>query len=121
MHFLMLFFLWLILKKKLRKVLKINQWFGRYINAVFCIWEYGEELLKAFVDKFSSLSYLLIKFTAEYSKEQLSFLDVKVKLIDGELKKGLCVKPTDTHQFLTSCHLYHCLKEIPYSQALILK
>ena len=57
--------LWLILKKKLWKVLKINQWFGRYINAVFCIWEYGEELLKAFIDKFSSLSDLLRNFTAE--------------------------------------------------------
>ena len=47
-------------------------------------------------------------------------LDVNIKLIDGELKTDLFVKPTDTHQFLdpTSCHPYHCKKAIPYSQAL---
>ena len=53
-----------------------------------------------------------IKFTAEYSKEEVNFLDVNIKLIDGELKTDLFVKPTDTHQFLdpTSCHPYHCKK-----------
>ena len=61
-----------------------------------------------------------IKFTAEYPKEKVNFLDVNIKLIDGELKTDLFVKPTDTHQFLdpTSCHPYHCKKGIPYSQAL---
>ena len=53
-------------------------------------------------------------------KEEVNFLDVNIKLIDGELKTDLFVKPTDTHQFLdpTSCHPYHCKKTIPYSQAL---
>ena len=61
-----------------------------------------------------------IKFTAEYSKEKVNFLDVNIKLIDGELKTDLLVKPTDTHQFLdpTSCHPNHCKMGIPYSQAL---
>ena len=61
-----------------------------------------------------------IKFTAEYSKEEVIFLDLNIKLIDGELKTDLFVKPTETHQFLdpTSCHPYHCKKGIPYSQAL---
>ena len=61
-----------------------------------------------------------IKFTAEYSKEEIKFLDINIKLIDGELKSDLFVKPTETHQFLdlTSCHLCHCKKGIPYSQAL---
>ena len=47
-------------------------------------------------------------------------LDVNIKLIDGELKTDLFVKPTDTHQFLhpISCHPCHCKKGIPYSQAL---
>ena len=60
-----------------------------------------------------------IKFTTEYSKEQVNFLDASIKLIDGELKTDLFVKPTDTHQLLdpTSCHPYHRKKEIPYSQA----
>ena len=50
--------------------------------------------------------YSTIEFTAEYSKEEVNFLDVNIKLIDGEFKTDLFVKPTDTHQFLdpTSCH-----------------
>ena len=61
-----------------------------------------------------------MKFTAEYSKEEINFLYLNVKLIDGELKTDLFVKATDTHQFLdpTSSHPYHCKKGIPYSQAL---
>ena len=66
-----------------------------------------------------------IKFAAEYSKEDVrrkffNFLDVNIKLIDGELKTDLFVKPTDTNQFLgpTSCLPYHCKKGIPYSQVL---
>ena len=65
--------------------------------------------------------YSTIKFTAEYLKEEVNFLDdVNIKLTDGELKTDLFNKPTDKHQFLdpTSCHPYHCKKGIPYSQAL---
>ena len=56
----------------------------------------------------------------EDSKEEVNFLDLNIKLIDGELKTDLFVKPTDTHQILdpTSSHPYHCKNEIPYSQAL---
>ena len=61
-----------------------------------------------------------IKFTAEYSKEEVHFLDLNIKLIDGELKTDLFVKPADTYQILdpTSFHPYHCKKGVPYSQAL---
>ena len=64
--------------------------------------------------------YPTIKFTAEYSKEAINFLDVNVRLVEGELMTDLFVKPTDTHQFLdpSSSHPYHCNKRIPYSQAL---
>ena len=67
--------------------------------------------------------HLAIKFTAEYSTEEVNFLDRNIKLIDGELKADLLLKPTVTHQFLdpASSHTYHCKKGIPYSQALILK
>ena len=62
----------------------------------------------------------IIKLTNEYSKADVNFLDVNIKLIDGKLKTDLFVKPTDTRQFLdlTSCHPYDCKKGIPYSQAL---
>ena len=58
-----------------------------------------------------------IKFTAEWSKTQINFLDVTVSLENGKIKTDLCVKPTDTHQYLhsSSCHSY---QGIPYSQTL---
>ena len=61
-----------------------------------------------------------IKFTAEWSKTQIIFLDVAVSLENGKIKTDLYVKPIDTHQCLhsSSCHPYHFKKGIPYSQTL---
>ena len=61
-----------------------------------------------------------IKFTAEWSKTQINFLDVTVYLENGKIKTDLYVKPTDTHQYLhsSSCHLCHCKKGIPYTQTI---
>ena len=53
----------------------------------------------------------------------MNFLDVNIRLVEGELMTDLFVKPNDTHQFLdpSSSHRYHCKKRMPYSQALRLK
>ena len=90
-----------------------------YIDDIFFIWEHDEESLRVFIDQVN-LFHPTIKFAAEYSKEEVNFLDLNIKLIDGELKTDLFAKPTDTHQFLdpTSSRPYHCKKGIPYSQAL---
>ena len=91
----------------------------RYIDDIFFNWEHGEESLRAFIDQVNLL-HPTIKFTAEYSKEEVNLVDLNIKLIDRELKTDLFVKHTDTHQFLdpTFSHPYHCKKRIPYSQAL---
>ena len=75
--------------------------------------------MEKFLNKLNTF-HSTIKFTAEYSKEAIIFLDVNVRLLEGELMTDLFVKPTDTHQFLypSSSHPYHCKKGIPYSQAL---
>ena len=54
-----------------------------------------------------------LKLTAEYSKQEVNFLDLNIELIDGELRIDLFVKPADTHQFLdpTASHPYHYKKE----------
>ena len=54
-------------------------------------------------------------------KEEVNFLDLNIKLIDGEFKTDLFVKATDTHRFFGSilCHFYHCKKPILYSPGLI--
>ena len=43
-----------------------------------------------------------------------------MSLIEGVIETDLFVKPTDSHQYLqsSSCHLFQCKKDIPYSQAL---
>ena len=82
------------------------------------MWEHGEESLKDFTDQVN-LKHPTTKFTAEFSKDEVNFLDLNIKLIDGELMTDLFVKPTDTHRFLgpISSHPYRCKKSILYSQA----
>ena len=59
-----------------------------------------------------------IKFTAEWSKTRINFVDVTVYLENENIKTDLYVTPTDSHQYMhsSSCHPYHCKKGIPYSQ-----
>ena len=59
--------------------------------------------------------YSTIKFTTDYSKEEVNFLDLNIELIAGELKTDLFVKRTDTHKLSdpTSCLPYQCKKGIP--------
>ena len=60
------------------------------------------------------------KFTVEWSKTSIYFLDVTVFFIEGVIETDLFVKTTDSHQYLqsSSCHPFHCKKGIPYSQDL---
>ena len=61
-----------------------------------------------------------IKFTANWSTEEISFLDTRVYIKNGRVETDLYTKPTDKHQYLhtKSCHPRHCKTAIPYSQAL---
>ena len=49
----------------------------RYIDDIFFIWEHGEESMEKFLNKLNTF-HPTIKFTAEYSKEAINFLDVNV-------------------------------------------
>ena len=91
----------------------------RYIDDIFFVWEHGEESLKSFL-KYINEAHPTIKFTADYSKEKVNFLDVQVIKKGDKLVTDLYVKSTDTHQYLdySSCHPSHCKDSIPYSQAL---
>ena len=87
-----------------------------YTDDIFMIWQHGEEKLL----KIHNSCHPTIKFTAEYSLDKVNFLDVEVIRSGNKLLTDLYIKPTDTHQYLelSSCHLYHSKKSIPYSQAL---
>ena len=94
----------------------------RYIHDVFFIWTHGEENLRNFMAEFHLFSDD-IKFTYEYNKDTISFLDLKVILSDGKLITSLYSKPADYHQYLHygSLHPEHSKRSILYNQALRIK
>ena len=91
----------------------------RYIDDIFMLWQHGEKELEKFLE-FLNCYHPTIKFTANYSRNKVNFLDVSVRKKDNQLVTDLYIKPTDTRQYLhaSSCHVYHSKKSIPYSQAL---
>ena len=64
-----------------------------------------------------------IQFTFDQSTEQVNFLDVCVKLRDGDITTTVYSKPTDSHLYLNSNsnHPRHVIRNIPKSQFLRLK
>ena len=80
--------------------LKPRIWW-RYIDDIFFIWEHGEDSLKQFIETLNAC-HPTIKFTAEWSKEEINFLDVNVRLKNRQLETDLHIKPTDTRQFVDS-------------------
>ena len=108
------------LEEKLLEQSQYKPWlWWRYIDDVFLVWTHGEEKLLEFVD-FLNSAHHSIKFTVEYSKETVNFLDVQVIKRGNKVVTDLYTKPTDTHQLLhrSSCHPGHTKKGIPYGQAL---
>ena len=83
------------------------------------LWEHGQEKLKSFIDNINK-TYPTIKFTADWSKTSIIFLDVTISITDGIIETDLYMKLTDSHQYLlsSSCHPFYCKKGIPHSQAL---
>ena len=83
------------------------------------LWQHGKKELENFLE-FLNCYHPTIKFTADYSREEIHFLDFSVRKTNKQPVTDLYIKPTDTHQYLhaSSCHVYHSKKSIPYSQAL---
>ena len=95
----------------------------RYIDDVFFVWDHNQEELMHFLSYCNSYaaknSYKsTIKFTMEYSKSDVVFLDTKVKKHDGTMITELHCKPTATHTYLhkLSDHPTHTLRSNPLSQ-----
>ena len=66
------------LEEKLLEQSQYKPWlWWRYIDDVFLVWTHGEEKLLQFVD-FLNSAHHSIKFTVEYSKETVNFLDSQV-------------------------------------------
>ena len=92
-----------------------------YIDDIFMMWEHGEEELKKFLETLNCYQST-IKFTAEYFRAKVNFLDVTNIRKGNQLVTDLYVKPTNTHQYVHAslCHVSYCKKSIPFSQSLLL-
>ena len=64
-----------------------------------------------------------IKFSYEFNKDTISFLDLKVISSNGKLITSLYSKPIDCHQYHHNgaCHPEHTKRSIVYSQTLRIK
>ena len=81
------------------------------------VWIHGENELKQFIDKLNKF-HPTVKFTCDYCREKVHFLDLQV-ILENEISADLYVKGTGINQYVhTSCHPYHWVKSIPYSQTL---
>ena len=72
-------------------------WF-RYIDDV-SLWTHGEENLNWFLDNLNNYDPYM-KFTHEYSKDEIPFFDLKVGIKNSIITTDLYVKDTDRHQYL---------------------
>ncbi len=96
-------------------------WWKRFIDDIFCIFQGTEDELHEFINHLNTChKKKTIKFTCDYSKSQVNFLDTTVYRDNKTLKTTLYVKPTDSHSYLAydSCHPKHMIDGIPYSQFL---
>ncbi len=116
---------WVDLSKRNLKTLETKGLYPalylRYVDDIFIIWNQGEEKLLEFINFFNE-AHPSINFTFEYSKEQITFLDTRVK-IDKTSKTvftDLYTKDTDNHNYLhyTSSHLAHCKTGGPFGEFL---
>ena len=85
----------------------------RYIDDIFMIWEHGEKELKAFLEALNSC-HPTIKFTAEYSKEKINFLDVSVRKVSNHLVTALTSNlpiPTNIYMLV---HVMFTIQKSPY-------
>ncbi len=93
----------------------------RFIDDIFCVFSASITEIENFIEYMNS-SHHSIKFTAEISQEEVTFLDTKVK-IDPETKEiytELYTKDTDTQNYLSfdSCHPKHCKTGGPFGEFL---
>ena len=85
----------------------------------FFIWTHGQEKLEEFLNKFNKF-HPNVRFTHEYSRKNVSFLYLDVKIMDRKIFTDLHIKATHRHQYLhyTLSPPCHTKRSIVYSQAL---
>ena len=92
----------------------------RYIDDILLLFKGSKEQCQELVDWLNSLMPGVIKFKFEYSKSEIEFLDLSIRIENGRIETNLYVKPTNLQLYLDffSNHPQHCKEGIVYSQAL---
>ena len=87
----------------------------RFVDDIFGIWEGNEEELKQFQETANKI-HPRIQVELTYSKTQIEFLDVLVKIREGNIDTTIFEKPTDRHMYLhnRSDHPRTTKNAIPY-------
>ena len=75
---------------------KITRVWWRYIDDIFTIRGHGKPSLLLFIDILNRHHSTII-FTPSWSAEDVTFLNMRVFLKDGQVSTDLHLKPTDTH------------------------
>ena len=86
----------------------------RYIDDRCFVWDHGEVKIKLFIYDINKM-HPTKKFTADWSKTSINFLDVAVSITESIIETDLHIKPADTHQYLlsSSCHPFCSKTGIP--------
>ncbi len=75
----------------------------RFRDDIFSFWEYGEDALLEFLSFLNNI-YPTIKFTVNFSKDSIEFLDVLVSIQKDEtgskITTSVYAKPTNVHQYI---------------------
>ena len=73
--------------------------------------------------RFVSNFHPALQFTHTIADNELSFLDITLRITDDHISTTICYKDTDTHTYLhhQSSHPSHCKKGLPRSQLLRLR
>ena len=73
----------------------------RYIDDIFMLWQHREKELEKFLE-FLNCYHPTIKYTVDYSREEMHFLDVSVRKTNNQLATDLYIKPTSVMRH--ACH-----------------
>ena len=68
---------------------KLLTWW-QYVGDIFMLWQHGEKELEKFLE-FLNRYHPTIKFTANYSREEIHFLDVSVRKTNNRLVTDLYI------------------------------
>ena len=101
--------------------LKLWVW-QRYIDDIFFVWIHVESELSKFLERLNSFDRHL-KIILEYTKEEINYLDVTLKLNNNQFNTDLYYKTTGSHQYLpyNSCKLEQMNKSRTDSQGFRIK